>query len=53
MNQGPTRSGQTHEGEAMAWIPGGSFMMGSDQHYPEERPRHSAKVAGFWMDLTR
>ena len=52
MNQGPARPGQVHEGEAMAWIPGGTFMMGSEQHYPEERPCHSAKVAGFWMDLT-
>ena len=27
-------------GEAdMVWIPGGTFLMGSDDHYPEERPR--------------
>lgn len=24
--------------------------MGSDQHYPEEAPAHSATVEGFWMD---
>jgi len=36
----------------MAWIPGGTFLMGSDRHYPEERPCHSVKVAGFWMDQT-
>ncbi len=52
MIEGPARPGREHEGEAMAWIPGGSFMMGSDQHYPEERPCHSVKVAGFWMDRT-
>jgi sulfatase modifying factor 1 len=34
----------------MAWIPGGDFTMGSDDFYPEERPVHSARVAGFWMD---
>jgi sulfatase modifying factor 1 len=26
--------------------------MGSDSHYPEERPAHHASVAGFWMDET-
>jgi formylglycine-generating enzyme len=36
--------------EHMVWIPGGSFMMGSDRHYPEEGPAHRVTVAGFWMD---
>jgi formylglycine-generating enzyme len=36
----------------MAWIPGGTFMMGSDQHYPEEKPAHEVTVSGFWMDPT-
>ena len=35
----------------MAWIPGGTFLMGSDDHYPEERPVHDAAVDGFWMDV--
>jgi formylglycine-generating enzyme required for sulfatase activity len=34
----------------MAWIPGGTFKMGSDHHYPEEAPAHSVSVRGFWMD---
>jgi formylglycine-generating enzyme len=36
----------------MIWIPGGTFMMGSDNHYPEEAPAHRVKVEGFWMDST-
>src|SRR5215467_12203051 len=34
----------------MVWIPGGTFRMGSDHHYPEEAPAHRATVDGFWMD---
>ena len=34
----------------MAWIPGGEFQMGSDRHYPEERPLHRVAVDAFWMD---
>jgi formylglycine-generating enzyme required for sulfatase activity len=36
----------------MVWIPGGTFRMGSDQHYPEEAPSHRVTVSGFWMDRT-
>src|SRR5262245_5507202 len=36
--------------ESMVWIPGGTFRMGSDSHYPEEAPAHAVSVAGFWMD---
>ncbi|WP_421694330.1 formylglycine-generating enzyme family protein [Aestuariivirga sp.] len=35
----------------MAFVPGGEFLMGSDHHYPEEKPAHPAKVDGFWMDI--
>jgi len=34
----------------MAWIPGGTFVMGSDPHYPEEGPPRLVTVKGFWMD---
>jgi len=34
----------------MLWIPGGTFRMGSDDDYPEERPTHNVTVDGFWMD---
>ena len=36
--------------ERMVWIPGGTFMMGSNAHYPEEAPAHLVTVEGFWMD---
>jgi sulfatase modifying factor 1 len=36
----------------MAWIPGGTFRMGSADFYPEERPVHRAAVDGFWMDCS-
>lgn len=32
------------------WVPGGTFRMGSDSHYPEEAPAHFVKVDGFWID---
>ena len=35
--------------EDLAWIPGGTFRMGSDSHYPEEAPAHDVTVSGFWM----
>jgi formylglycine-generating enzyme len=34
----------------MVWVPGGTFLMGSDRHYPEEAPAHRVTVDGFWMD---
>jgi formylglycine-generating enzyme len=34
----------------MVWIPGGTFLMGSNKHYPEEAPAHRARVDPFWMD---
>ena len=34
----------------MVWVPGGTFLMGSDDFYPEEGPVHRVGVSGFWMD---
>ena len=36
----------------MIWVPGGTFRMGSDDHYPEEAPVHRVTVDGFWIDRT-
>jgi sulfatase modifying factor 1 len=36
----------------MIWIEGGTFHMGSDRHYPEERPSHRVTVSGFFIDPT-
>ena len=38
--------------DGMRRIPGGAFRMGSDRHYPEERPAHAVRVDPFWMDET-
>ena len=38
--------------EGMRRIPGGTFLMGSDRHYPEEAPAHRVRVAPFEMDET-
>ncbi len=34
----------------MAWVPGGGFLMGSENFYPEERPVRPVEVDGFWID---
>src|SRR5262249_43349329 len=38
----------------MVWIPGGEFTMGTDADlgWPDEKPAHRVRVAGFWMDQT-
>jgi len=40
----------SHEG--MKLIPGGSFTMGSEQFYEEERPLRRVRVDSFWIDET-
>ena len=37
----------------MKWIPGGSYQMGSERHYPEEKPAGPVSVDGFWKDGVR
>jgi formylglycine-generating enzyme required for sulfatase activity len=34
----------------MVWIPAGSFLMGSEEFYPEERPVRRVEVESFWID---
>jgi formylglycine-generating enzyme required for sulfatase activity len=34
----------------MVWISGGTFTMGSNDHYAEEAPAHQVAVEGFWID---
>lgn len=44
------RAGTSHDD--MAWIPKGSFQMGSED-FPDARPVHRVKLTkGFWMDKT-
>ena len=36
--------------DGMTYVPGGTFRMGSDRHYPEESPAHRVSVDPFWID---
>ena len=36
----------------MIFVPGGTFRMGSDHHYPEEAPVHRVTVDSFFIDRT-
>jgi formylglycine-generating enzyme required for sulfatase activity len=42
----PAEDGET---AGMAFIPGGTFSMGSESHRPEERFTHVVRVDGFWI----
>ena len=46
----PAQAAPSHPN--MVFIPGGTFRMGSDRHYPEEAPVHRAAVDGFFIDRT-
>src|SRR5690606_12543324 len=48
MPEGHAPPGNARSG--MVWIGGGSFIMGSDEHHPEERAPHEVTVQGFWID---
>ena len=48
-NDRPSENGRTDD---MVRIPGGTFRMGSNDHYPEEAPVHRVTVDGFWIDRT-
>ena len=56
MNYVDTKSfsgrGQPSQADGMLYVPGGTFRMGSDRHYPEEAPVHRVTVDGFWIDRT-
>src|SRR4051794_7030460 len=38
--------------DGMAWVAAGTFAMGSEEFYPEERPVREVAVEGFWIDVT-
>jgi formylglycine-generating enzyme len=45
-------SARSRQHADMLLVPGGTFRMGSDKHYPEEAPVHRVTVNGFWIDRT-
>ena len=62
-NQPNATSTSKHQGAAtpaittpadMVWIPGGEFLMGTDDAnaWPDEKPAHGVSVRGFWIDKT-
>ena len=36
--------------DEMRFLAGGTFLMGSDRFYPEERPSKKVRISSFWMD---
>ena len=51
-NSEPSGVVATSAPAGMIWVGGGTYLMGSDTHYPEEVPAHRVTVDGFWMDRT-
>jgi formylglycine-generating enzyme required for sulfatase activity len=51
-------SGQSKDADnqppGMVWIPGGEFLMGTDEKnaWNTEKPAHRVRLDGFWMDTT-
>ncbi|MBB5535012.1 formylglycine-generating enzyme family protein [Rhizobium giardinii] len=52
MATGTVATGEDADADDLVWIPGRTFIMGSDRHYPEEAPAHAVKVDGFWIGVT-
>jgi formylglycine-generating enzyme required for sulfatase activity len=52
VRQESAATAQAQAPAGMVLIPGGTFRMGSDRHYPEEAPAHRVTVEGFWIDRT-
>lgn len=48
MTKSFVRRGSSRKG--MSWVSGGTFLMGSEDFYPEERPMRRIAVDGFWVD---
>ena len=50
----PASQGTAAPPRDMVWIPGGEFVMGTDDAnaWPDEKPAHKVHVDGFWMDKT-
>jgi len=46
------RQSEDRQATDMVWISGGTFRMGSNDHYPEEAPARRVTVSGFWIDRT-
>src|SRR3954470_21844012 len=47
---GPATGDRADDAAGMALVPGGTFLMGAEDFYPEERPVHRVTVDAFWMD---
>jgi formylglycine-generating enzyme len=52
MLSAPETRPETNSVADMVRIPGGTFRMGSNEHYPEEAPAHRVSVDSFWIDRT-
>src|SRR4029453_2703634 len=57
-NSTTSPSGQFKDGDerppGMVWIPGGEFLMGTDEKnaWNTEKQAHRVRLDGFWMDTT-
>jgi formylglycine-generating enzyme required for sulfatase activity len=50
MTEGVASTSRPAPARNMAWVPGRTFLMGSEDFYPEESPVRPIAVDGFWMD---